>query len=81
MNSMKLKTAFTILFLTIAQNMYSQEFNYGLRVGTILSQQTLMSSIFIEYGIKEHLYILTNRFSRHQSPKNFAFFSCKKPIL
>lgn len=43
MNSMKLKTAFTILFLTIAQNMYSQEFNYGLRVGTILSQQTLMS--------------------------------------
>ena len=40
---MKLKTIFIVLFLLITQNIRSQEFKYGLKAGTILSEQTLMS--------------------------------------
>lgn len=40
---MKLKTIYVFLFLTISQNICSQEFKYGLKAGTILSEQTLMS--------------------------------------
>ena len=40
---MKLKTVFIVLFLTISQNIYSQEFKYGLKAGTVLSEQTLIS--------------------------------------
>ena len=40
---MKLKTVFTVLFLIISQNIYSQEFKYGLKAGTVLSEQTLIS--------------------------------------
>jgi len=40
---MNLKTTFAILFLTLSHNIFSQEFRYGLKGGTILSQQTLMS--------------------------------------
>jgi len=40
---MKLKTIYVFLFLTISQNICSQEFKYGLKAGTILSEMTLMS--------------------------------------
>ena len=40
---MKLKIVFTVLFLIISQNIYSQEFKYGLKAGTVLSEQTLIS--------------------------------------
>ena len=40
---MKLKTVFIVLFLTLSQNSYSQEFKYSLKAGTVLSEQTLIS--------------------------------------